>query len=163
MGAEDAEKEAEKEAAETVKAAEKKAVELWKGTEERACQTLTECEHLVQEEEKALVSVVTHTVTYVVTVETSIRHSIYSKELAVEEEIREEVSMVCQYTSWAVTTVVDDVEETYDEAHKTVACRIQSWYDALLAAEVKALRAVADASDCKADRIDKTGKPATCC
>merc|ERR1740129_1639617 len=100
MGAEDAEKEAEKEAAETVKAAEKKAVELWKGTEERACQTLTECEHLVQEEEKALVSVVTHTVTYVVTV---------------EKEIREEVSMVCQYTSWAVTTVVDDVEETYDE------------------------------------------------
>jgi len=162
-GVEDAEKEAEKEAAETVKAAEKKAVELWKGTEERASQTLKECEHLVQEEEKALVSVVTHTVTYVVTVETSIRHSIYKKELAVEEEIREEVSMACQYTSWAVTTVVDDVEETYDEAHKTVAGRIQSWYDAILAAEVEALRAIADAADCKADKIEKTGKPTTCC
>uniref|UniRef100_A0A7S1WPZ4 Uncharacterized protein n=1 Tax=Alexandrium catenella TaxID=2925 RepID=A0A7S1WPZ4_ALECA len=149
--------EASKAAKESATSAANKALDVWKSAERSAGEAVESAKLMLAKEEKALLLLWSKGVGYTLDGATAIRNSLYSGVHMVEEEVNEATEDV----AWAVATVVEDVSEGIDDAHKALGARIKAWYDALVEAQVKGLRAVADAADRKADTVERKQK--ACC
>jgi len=144
-------------AAKAVEAAVDKAVAVWRRGEQLAVDAMRVAEAMALLPEKALERVWELTTTYIVDTAKAFRQSLYMAEVAVEEEIHEAAEDV----AWAVNCVLEEVTEGMQEARAMLLGRIQGWHDALVEAEVSALRTVADAADAKADSVER--KQSVCC
>jgi len=145
-------------AAKAAEAAVDKAVAVWRRGEQLTADAVKAAEAMVNQAEKALERAWERTTTYVLDAEKALRRSLHKAEVAVQEEIDEATEDV----AWAVDCVVEEANEDMREARDALLGRIQAWHDALLEAEVSALRAVADAADAKADSAERKKKSCCC-
>mmetsp|Transcript_29973 Transcript_29973/g.69720 ORF Transcript_29973/g.69720 Transcript_29973/m.69720 type:complete len:218 (+) Transcript_29973:1-654(+) len=144
-------------AKEAADSAADKALALYKNAEQLASDAVKAAEAMMGRAAKAVELFCTSTETYVIETDKAMRYTLHKAAATVLEDVHDTAFEVTYY----VHTVIEDMESEAEEMHNSIQARIESWWDAIVAGEVKALKAVGNAANRKADQKEKSKK--VCC